>query len=205
MPKTTLRLVLSLAISAALAGATCGGGEPPAPASQPEYRPVATVRDIMRGVLDPSSAAIWESVTTTVTSAGMDERAPKTDEEWDMLRLRALELIEAGNMLQVPGRMIARPGETTLAPGIELGPEEIQALVDKDPAGWRMRARALHDAVMPTLEAINAKDARKLEEAGEHIDTACEDCHVQYWYPNAPEPPDVFPEVPAAGGSSPPK
>jgi cytochrome c556 len=198
MSKTAHTLIRSIAISTLLAGAACGGGEPSTPA-QPEYQPVATVRDIMRGVMDPDSAAIWESVATTVTQAGMEERVPKTDEEWGTLRLHALKLMEAGNLLQMPGRRIALPGEKSSYPGIELGPEEIQALVDKDLAGWRMRAAALHDAVMPSLQAIDAKDARKLEEVGEEIDTACENCHLQYWYPNAPEPPDKFPDTQIIG------
>ncbi|HEY6361847.1 MAG TPA: hypothetical protein VIX63_12120 [Vicinamibacterales bacterium] len=192
-----------MAISTVLAGAACGGGEAPLPAAQPEYQPVATVRDIMRGVLDPDSAAIWESVATTVTKAGMEERVPKTDEEWMALRLHALKLMEAGNLLQMPGRKVAMPGEKSSYPGIELGPEEIQALVDKDLPGWRMRAGALHDAVLPTLQAIDARDPRKLEEVGEQIDMACENCHLQYWYPNAPEPPDVFPDSTVLGEAGP--
>ena len=147
----------------------------------------------MTGVLEPSADAIWESVKTIVTATGMEERAPKTDEEWAALRRHALQLIEASNLLQIPGRAMAETGEKSAYPGIELGPEEIQQLVDKDPAGWLMRARALGTALSPTLEAINAKNVTMLQEAGEDLDTACENCHTQYWYPNAPEPPAITP------------
>jgi len=190
----TRAIILTLTISVVLTGVTCGSGETSPAADEPEYQPVATVRDIMRGVMDPDSAAIWESVATTVTGTGMEERVPKTDDEWMALRLHALKLMEAGNLLQMPGRRVAMPGEKSAYPGIELGPEEIQALVDKDLPGWRMRAAALRDSVMPTLKAIDARDARMLEEVGEEIDTACENCHLQYWYPNSPGPPDEFPK-----------
>jgi hypothetical protein len=193
---TTARFpISSMVLSATLIAAACGRDPAPAPAAQvqaqPEYQPVATVRDIMRGVLDPSSAAIWESTKLTFTKAGLEERAPKTDDEWFALRNHALLLIEASNLLQMPGRPMARPGEVSSFPGIELGPEEIQALVDKDRMGWMTRAKQLHTAVLPTLDAINAKDAQKLADSGEAIDEACENCHSQYWYPNAPEPPAI--------------
>ncbi len=181
MRMTTRFLISSMALAALLVAAGCGRepAQAPAPQAQSEYQPVATVRDLMRGVLDPSSAAIWESTKLTFTKEGLEERAPKTDEEWFALRNHALQLIEAGNLLQMPGRPIARPGEVSSFPGIELGPEEIQALVDKDLMGWVTRAKQLHAAVMPSLDAINAKDAQKLSESGEAIDEACENCHSQ--------------------------
>ena len=201
--RMTMRLLISsTALSVAVIAAACGGQEPaPAPQAEPQYQPVATVRDIMTGVLDPSSAAIWESTKLTFTKAGLEERAPKSDEEWLVLRNHALQLIEASNLLQMPGRAMARPGEQSSFPGIELGPDEIQALVDKDRMGWVTRAKQLHTAVMPTLDAINAKDADKLAASGEAIDEACENCHSQYWYPNAPEPPDIPPQTPTRGAS----
>jgi len=42
----------------------------------------------------------------------------------------------------------------------------------------------LHDATMPALQAIDAKNADGLLDAGELIDNACENCHLKYWYPN---------------------
>jgi len=191
MRTTTRSLIASIGVAVLLIAIACGQNSATVTQEQPqpEYQPVATVRDIMRGVLDPSSAAIWQSTTVTITKAGMEEKAPKSDDDWETLRNHALQLMEAGNLLQMPGRPMARPGEVSSFPGIELGPEEIQALVDKDRAGWITRAKALREAVMPTLDAINAKDVMKLQEAGEAIDEACENCHSQYWYPNAPEPP----------------
>jgi hypothetical protein len=199
MPITMRSLIPSKALSAALFAVGCGQEPAPAPQGGSDYQPVATVRDIMTGMLDPSSAAIWQSVAMTITAAGADVKAPKSDEDWAALRTHALQLIEASNLLQIPGRAMARAGEASSFPGIELGPQEIQALVDTDRAGWMTRARELHTAVMPTLQAIEAKDTQKLEDAGELIDAACENCHLQYWYPNAPEPPDIVPGTPTIG------
>jgi hypothetical protein len=199
MIKSTRVLCLSIAVFSAFIGACSGGEAPPLPTAA-DYQPVATVRDLMQSVLDPSSDAIWQSVATTVTGSGLEERRPKTDEEWTVLRGHALRLMEVSNLLQMPGRPVARPGEKSSYPGIELGPEEIQAEIDKDLPGWIARAKALREAVAPSLAAIEAKDAQKLEQVGETIDTACENCHLEYWYPNSPGPPAEFPkDVPILG------
>jgi hypothetical protein len=195
MPMTA-RVVIPSMVLAAILMAGCGQDRAPETQAQPEYQPAASVRELMTGMLEPSADAIWESVKITFTPSGVEERAPKTDEEWEALRAHALQLMEAGNLLQMPGRPMARTGEKSAFPGIELGPEEIQQLVDKDRAGWMMRARALTESLKPTIAAIDAKNVEMLGAAGEDIDAACENCHSQYWYPNAPEPPDTVPSRP---------
>ena len=65
--------------------------------------------------------------------------------------------------------------------------------INQDRAAFMNFARALHDAVLPALKSIEAKDVKGLSDAGEHMDTACENCHLKYWYPdqfkNLPPPP----------------
>ena len=171
----------SVGVSLFLAAA-CGARDP-----QPEYRPTATIKDIMDSTVDPSADFLWDSVATVVTAAGTEERAPRTDEEWTNVRRRAIQLVEATNLLQVPGRHVARPGEKSENPGIELGPEEIETVINQDRAAWIKFAHGLHDAVVPALKAIEAKNVQALSDAGEQIDTACENCHLKYWYPNQEE------------------
>jgi hypothetical protein len=174
----------ALVLLVVLVAASCRQAEPKA-----EYRPVATVREIMDGMIDPSADGLWESVATIVTPAGTEERAPHTDDEWAAMKRHALQIVEASNLLLMPGRAVAHEGDTSSNPGIELSPAEIQPLIDRDRAAWIERVRALHDAVMPALAAIQKKDAVALSNAGEGLDTACENCHLRYWYPNAPKPP----------------
>src|SRR5688572_8488746 len=112
--------------------ATAAGCQAPPPAApQPEYRPMATVKDLMTDVIDPNADGVWEAVGTIATPEGIEERAPKTDEEWQAVRRHAIALIEAANLLLIPGRPIARAHEKSVAPGVELEPAEIQALLDK--------------------------------------------------------------------------
>jgi hypothetical protein len=143
----------------------------------------------MQSVVDPSADVVWLSVTTVQDAKGTVEKAPKTDEEWTMVRHGAIALTEAANLLMVPGRHVARPGEKSETPGVELEPSEMEVLINKDLAAWRKRAHALHDAGLAAIQAIDNKDANKVFEVGEQIERACEACHSQYWYPNEKIPP----------------
>ena len=100
-----------------------------------------------------------------------------------------MTLAEAANLLMIPGRQVARPGEKSETPGVELEPEEMDALIAKDRAGWNKRATALREAVLEVLTAIDAKDPDRVFELGARIELACENCHSQYWYPNEKLPP----------------
>jgi hypothetical protein len=162
----------------------------PAPASPPpEYVPTATVKDLMQSVVDPNADVVWLAVTTVQSAKGTLETRPRNDEEWTKVRHGAIALTEASNLLMVPGRHVARPGEKSETPGVELEPSEMEVLINKDLGAWRKRAHGLHEAGLAALQAIDAKDADKLFEVGEQIDRACEACHLQYWYPNEKIPP----------------
>src|SRR5713226_6365186 len=102
--------VLGLGISFVLFGA-CRARQP-----QPEYRTSTTIKDIMDSMVEPSADFLWESVETTITVAGAEEKFRKTDEDWSNVRRRAVELVEATNLLLIPGRHVAKPDEKSEAP-----------------------------------------------------------------------------------------
>ena len=162
----------------------------PAPApAQPVYAPTATIKDIMLSIVDPAADVVWLSVTTVQSSAGTVDTAPKNEEEWKKVRQGAIALTEAANLLMMPGRHVAGPGEKSETPGVELEPSEMEELIKKDRGAWEMRATKLHEAGLAVLQAIDAKDSQKVFEVGEQIEQACENCHRQYWYPNEQIPP----------------
>ena len=91
-----------------------------------------------------------------------------------------------------PGRHIAPGSEKPGAPkqrnskelGGELDPSQIEVRVSKDRAMWVKLAQGLFAAGSLALKAANAKDPEALLAAGEALDTACENCHLRYWYPD---------------------
>src|SRR5215471_8209277 len=186
--RTFCTLSLIGALSLLCTSCTSRKTETTATSSLAEYRPTATVKDIMDSMVDPGSDYIWDSVETVVSAKGVEEKAPHTDEEWKEVRRHAIMLLEATNLLQIPGRHVAKPGEKADDPKVELGPEQIEDLIAKDRASWINYAHGLHDATMEALKAVEAKDKDKLLDVGNGIDEACEKCHLQYWYPNENKP-----------------
>jgi hypothetical protein len=191
-----------LAVLAMLATTACQpapAAPRPAPAAPaPEYVPTATIKEIMLGLIDPSADVVWGAVTTVMSDKGIVETVPKNDADWAAARFGSLRLAEAANLLMMPGRTVAHPGEKSETPGVELEPHEMDALIAKSPALWNSHAKALHTVSLDAIRAIDAKDSDKLFELGEQIENACETCHSNYWYPNEkiPEVPRGLPDPP---------
>src|SRR5262245_31585787 len=100
-------LVALSSILVLLVGA-CAQQAPPPAQPQAEYRTTATVKDIMDSMVDPGSDYIWDAVETVVSAKGVEEKKPRTDEEWKEVRRHAIMLLEATNLLQIPGRHVAK-------------------------------------------------------------------------------------------------
>lgn len=192
----------SLAVSGSvLTLALCGGvacapsAPPPAPASAApttwggEITPVVSVKELMRDVIDPLSDNIFLSVGTRVTKKGVEEWAPKTDEDWAKVRTGAVTMAEVSHLLKVP-RLLAPKGDENNSQGPdapEISPAAIRAKIEKDPVLWQAKIEALRNVGREVLDIVTRKDAKALEEATEHLDEACENCHVEFWYPGQKE------------------
>jgi cytochrome c556 len=151
--------------------------------TQQQYRLTATIQDLMDGIIDPSADTLWDSVAYIASTKGVEDRQPRTDEEWKAVRNSAITLVEAANLLSMPGRSVSAASNS--APGAgELSHAEIQQRINSTHDSFTQFARNLQDAGLKALAAIDAKDAQGLMDAGGTIDEACEACHVTYWYPN---------------------
>ena len=148
---------LLLAGSVALLTA-CGG--PPAvetpgttaatPPLWGEMKPVVSVKELMRDMLDPIADNIFNAVGTVVTDKGSVDTFPKTDEDWDKVRIGAVTLAEGAYLLKVP-RPFAPPGDLNNSTGpnpVELSPDQILAKVKKDPVEWNARIEALRNVAL---------------------------------------------------------
>ena len=159
----------------------------PVQSKQPDangYIPQFSIEEIMESIVMPAAQAIWDAVAVDVTEQGTIEKKPETDEDWEKLRWQAVTLVEATNLLVIPGRTAAHPGAKSENPGSELEPEQIQALLTKQRPSFIAHAHVLHETAMQALRAIDARNIDGISEAGGAIDEACESCHLQFWYPN---------------------
>ena len=150
---------------------------------RPEYLATSSIREIMSSMVMPSADVLWSAVSSSVTDKGIEEKAPKTDQEWKDVRARAITILEASDLILTPGRHVAPAGGINEAPSVNLSPDEIEKLLVEDPQSWTKFAHAMHDSALPALKAIDAKDAMALSDAGAGIDQACENCHLKFFYP----------------------
>jgi len=170
--------------------ASCSSPKPAAPpAAAPvgrtEMKAVVSVKELMRFTIDPISDNIFDAVTYEATKKGVVETFPKTDEDWEKVKIGAVTLAEAIYLLKLP-RPFAPPGDVNNSTGPnppELSPTQIQAKLDADPVLWDAKIQALRNVALEVLEVANKKDTKALFEAGEDLDKACEACHLEYWYP----------------------
>jgi hypothetical protein len=186
MPLHFSKPLLAAALSAMLA-ALCGCQQaaPVASAASAAIQPVASIQEVMQAFIDPSADAIWESVSTTITSKGVEEKKPQTDAEWQAIRLHAIRVIEGASLLQVSGRRVVQEGSKLEDAHVQGNAklEDIVASLAKDPASFAAAARTLQTAAVAVLTAIDARDLPRIGETGAALDAACESCHLNYWYP----------------------
>src|SRR4051812_39974771 len=174
----TPRLIVIAALLCVATG--CSRSVPPGP----ELAMTATIKDLMDAMVDPNAEYLFDNIVEIVDEKGIIDKTPKTDDEWKEVRRRALMLFEAPNLLVAPGRKVGRPGEKAEYPEVELGPEQIQKLIDDDRDAFVRRARQLQDAAALALKATDARDKKELFAKLGDVDKACENCHLHYWYPN---------------------
>ena len=127
----------------------------PAAVAAPVITPVASVKQIMQGIVGPASTVIFESVVTSVTIKGVEEKAPRTDDEWAAVGNSAAALVESGNLLMLGSRAI-------------------------DSGDWIKMSRAMVDAGVVALKATEAKSPDAVLAAGEAVNNSCDTCHQKY-------------------------
>jgi hypothetical protein len=127
----------------------------PAAAQGPQITPVASIKQIMDGIIGPASTVVYGAVGSKISTAGIEEIAPKNDEEWAVVGNNAAALIEAGNLLMLPGRAV-------------------------DNGDWIKMTQDMINGAKIALKAAADKNTDGILEAGGPINTACDDCHARY-------------------------
>jgi hypothetical protein len=157
-----IRLLKGLFVATACVALLCACSKPTSPAPtasqtvQPKYNTNLPTDELMAHVVDPASFVYWKGAGTEETAKGTRNLAPTTEEGWEALESGAATLIEAGNMLQLPGRPRA--------------PE-------KDWDGFAQQLTAL---AIPAKAAAEKHDAKGVYDYGAKIYQVCTACHEEY-------------------------
>src|SRR5215471_18371898 len=123
----------------------CTGCKTQVAPKESEYKLTSPMRQIMESMVMPNADVLWGAVSSNVTDQGIEEKAPKTEEDWRAVRSSAITIMEASDLILIPGRHVAAPGEKEQDPKVNLSPEKIQALIDADRPSWVKMAHDLHD------------------------------------------------------------
>lgn len=153
------RLLPLLACAAALAACSPAkktSGPAPAAAPPPKYDLSLPMDELMGHVVDPAAFAYWKGSGTEETAKGTRSLAPTTEEGWEALESGAAALIEAGNLLQMPGRPRA--------------PE----------ADWDRFAQQLTTTAIAAKAAAEKHDEKGVFDLGGKIYDICTACHEEY-------------------------
>ena len=160
----------------------CRAGSSKAASDRPVY---SSIKDVMESMIDPSADTLWGSAGTVIDKQGTQDLSPKTQEQWLDVRRAAVRIIEGANLLMMPGREAAPAGTKSEAPGVELEPAEITALIKKKRKSFDAFAKALQALGLEALHATEAKNVPLLEDIGGRMEDVCESCHQTFWYPQA--------------------
>jgi hypothetical protein len=120
--------------------------------------PVASVKQLMRGIVGPSSRAVYDAVSTTVTENGTQEVFPRNDGEWETVASHAMALVEAASLLKVEGRA-------------------------KDSGAWMRLSDSMAKAAMQSYRAAEQQSTEGLLASGEVLNDSCDNCHREYDVP----------------------
>ena len=185
-----LFVVCYTAVCLGVLAAACSSPKPD-PAAPPvlklwgDLKPVVSVKELMRDMIDPASDYVFDSVAIVSSKKGIVETQPKTDADWERIRVGAVTLAEGAYLLKIP-RPFAPPGDENNSTGPdpeELSPAQITAKLEADPVLWNAKIEALRNVGLEVLDIVKRKDVNELWDAAENLDQACEGCHRSYWYP----------------------
>lgn len=142
-------------------------------------------RQAMIDGVNPAAVAIWDVTNSAIDEEGTLDPVLMTAQNWGRIEDGATKL-EAAAMRMAVARTLVADGPANLAsddlpPGIA-SKEEIQAMIDADPQGFRAVARAMAERAAALVTAARQRNAAAVDELAAGLDQDCTSCHTRYWY-----------------------
>ena len=161
--------------------------------SSPEDRAAhegLTIQQIMRDEVDPNAHGVWELTNPAIDDrAGLDP-AKMTETDWTELESRAAVMKQGALAIaRMEPLVVARPGEEIADANVESGysAAQVQAAIDKDPQTLREMATSFGIYAALLSAAAFARDAPAAGPLVDQLNSQCESCHLEFWYPSQNE------------------
>jgi len=146
-----------------------------------------TFHEIMKDEVDKNADALWDFSNAAIgDQAGIDP-ARMNDQRWADIAQRADAVRAAAlKIATMDPIVIAKPGVKISDEGIPGGhtAAQVQARFDADPQTLRDMANVLAVHMGDIADGARAHDAAKIGPLIDALDGVCENCHLEYWYPD---------------------
>jgi hypothetical protein len=141
-------LVVALAVTATVAGCSRAPQAPP-------FKAVVETKDLMELVMERQADIVWGATGFIITAEGVEERRPRSEEDWAAVKAAAINLTETGNLLMVSPR--AQDGDR-----------------------WMQNVQKMMAQGEKMIAAIDHKDTRAMFDVGSDLYDTCTNCHMHY-------------------------
>jgi hypothetical protein len=147
-----------------------------------------TFHEIMKDDVDVRADDVWAIGNAHINDQAEIDAASMTDADWKKLASAAVSLQQAA--LEIAN---LKDPIVVVKPGVKIADEDVpggdsaasvKANIDKDPQGLRDHANALAADMAELAEAASKHDAKTAGPIINQLDSVCESCHLEFWYPS---------------------
>jgi hypothetical protein len=146
-----------------------------------------TVHDIMKNKVDANADALWDLTNPALNNDATLNPNKIDDARWSQMANRAQAVADAaGELANLKTLKLVDPGQKIADQDLVGGnaPDEVQENLNRHPDDFRQFAGALQAHMNDIVTGAKAHDANKLSPLIDQLDGVCENCHLEFWYPN---------------------
>ena len=147
-----------------------------------------TFHQIMKDDVDVRADDVWAIGNAHISDQAGIDAASMTDDDWKKLASAAVSLQQAA--LEIANLkdpiVVVKPGVKIADEDVPGGDsaESVKANIAKDPQGLRDHANSLAADMADLAKAANKHDAAAAGPIINQLDSVCESCHLEFWYPS---------------------
>ena len=154
---------------------------------QPSQAVEPTVHAIMKNKVDANADALWDLTNPALNNDATLNPAKIDDARWAQMAQRAQAVADAaGELATLKTLKLVEPGQAIADQDLVGGnpPDEVQDYLDRHPDDFRQFAGVLEAHMSDIAAGAKAHDAKRLGPLVDQLDGVCENCHLEFWYPN---------------------
>ena len=169
-------------LAGAVLFATAHAANPPAPGN---------LHALMKDVVAPQTQIVWDMGNQALNDQGNPDASKLKPADWAKIAAAAGKVKQASlTLAQAEHAIAAAPGQKIDGEGNPdaFGAKDVQKVLDANPKLFRAFAQQLAVSMDEVITSTQKKNATQLADVSGRLDQVCEQCHLQFWYPNQKAP-----------------